>query len=379
MLLNLKLLRQNNIPNLLVDTKQSIDDAKLMDQDSFNVVFKDRIKMFDIKYNFLLLNLKRASYKYTMQQLNTLFGKNYKNLKDIDKQAKIIHFSSKDKPWHYLNGIYSKEWHNYFLKSPFSDKALNRASFKNQMIISLTSYPARIKNVYKTVITLLEQSHKADKVVLWLAQEEFPNKEKDLPNKLLSLTKQGLTISWCENLKMYNKLIPALKEYSNSIIVTADDDIYYSKDWLKKLYDAYMKQSDMVHCHRAHRITFEGNKIMPYNKWKPRITKVEPSFANFLTGVGGVLYPPNIFYGDILNKELFLRLSPNADDIWFWAMCVLNDVKINIVDENEKHLTYVEGTQNIALWRTNVSQNKNDEYLKNIFEYYPELYKKIFY
>jgi hypothetical protein len=84
--------------------------------------------------------------------------------------------------------------------------------------------------VHKTIETLLNQSHKADKVILWLAEEEFPNKEKGLPRELIQLIKSGLTISWCRDIKSYKKLIPALEKYPKSIIVTADDDLYYQKN-----------------------------------------------------------------------------------------------------------------------------------------------------
>jgi hypothetical protein len=105
----------------------------------------------------------------------------------------------------------------------------------------------------------------------------------------------------------------------------------------------------MVHCHRAHRITFKNGYIEPYKNWKFSIEKVNPSFLNFLTSGGGALYPPHIFHKDILRKDIFVKLSPNADDIWFWAMAVLNNIKINIVDNNEKHLTFVENTQDVGL------------------------------
>ncbi|MDR1554422.1 MAG: hypothetical protein LBS39_00155, partial [Campylobacteraceae bacterium] len=189
--------------------------------------------------------------------------------------------------------------------------------------------------------------------------------------------KSGLSIFWCENLKPYNKLIPTLKEYPNSIIITVDDDIYYPKNMLEKLYQAYQKQPNMVHCHRAHRITFKNGQIEPYKNWKFSVEKVNPSFLNFLTGVGGVLYPPNIFHEDILRKDIFVKLAPNADDIWFWAMTVLNNVKINVVDDCDKKLFCVEDTQEIGLWHENLTNGKNDEQLNNIFKYYPQLLKAL--
>jgi glycosyltransferase involved in cell wall biosynthesis len=271
----------------------------------------------------------------------------------------------------------------YFVQLLSENKILNTSTiFKYQLanddvIISLTSYPARIKTVHKTIETLLNQSHKANKIILWLAEEQFPNKAKDLPKELVDLTNNGLTISWCEDIKSYKKLIPALKLYPNSIIVTADDDLYYQKTWLEKLYLAYLKQPNIVHCHRAHRITFENGQIEPYKNWKFSVEKANLSFLNFLTSGGGALYPPNIFYKDILKKEIFTKLSPKADDIWFWAMVVLNGVKINVVDNSDRNLSYVEDTQEVGLWHQNITNGDNDKQLGNLFRYYPQLLKVI--
>ena len=248
---------------------------------------------------------------------------------------------------------------------------------KEKIVISLTSYPARINYVGKTIETLLDQSLKADVVILWLAKEQFPNLENDLPNDLVNLKEKGLIIDWCEDIKSYKKLIPSLIKYPNDIIVTADDDVLYEKDWLEKLYNSYLQHPNMINTHRAHRILFKDDKILPYKEWIFCINGVEPSFNNFATGSGGILYPPNCFYKDILNKELFLKLCPIADDVWFWAMTVLNNTKINVITDNYGYPDSIDGSQSESLNSLNVDQNKNDEQLKNIFEHYPELIEKL--
>lgn len=250
---------------------------------------------------------------------------------------------------------------------------------KYKLVISLTSYPARINTINQTIESLLNQTIKPQKIVLWLAKEQFPNKEEDLPKQLLDLVNNNFNffIEYCDDIKSYKKLIPALKEYSDSIIVTADDDLIYEKDWLEKLYKAYEKEPKMIHCHRAHRILFDKKKqIKPYIKWKFEISNVKPSFNNFLTGVGGVLYPPNVLHPDIFKGEVFKDLAPMADDIWFWAMAVLNNTKINVIKNNCKVLEYVEGTQEDCLWATNRT-GKNDEQLKNVLNRYPEILEKL--
>ena len=42
------------------------------------------------------------------------------------------------------------------------------------------------------------------------------------------------------------------------------------------------------------------------------------------TGVGGVLYPPHSLKADMMDVELFTKLAPSTDDIWFWAAGAAN-------------------------------------------------------
>ena len=117
---------------------------------------------------------------------------------------------------------------------------------KPELIVSLTSFPQRIYDLHFCIYSLLKQSLKPDKIILWLGQDEFPNKEKDLTEDLIKFTRMGLTIRFCKDIGSYTKLIYALREFPDDIIITADDDIYYEKNWLEKLYNAYKKQPDMI-------------------------------------------------------------------------------------------------------------------------------------
>ena len=189
-----------------------------------------------------------------------------------------------------------------------------------EVIISLTSWTARIETVDQAVKSLLNQSIKADKVILWLSEEEFPNKEKDLPASLLHLKEHGLTIDWCENLKSYKKLIPTLRKYPEAIIVTADDDLTYSNKWLEKLLNSYKKYPNDIHCHRVTKFSFQDGEFS-IRSGGAEFYSI-PSYLNKLTGGAGTLYPPGCFYKDILNVELFQKLAPTNDDQWFWIQSI---------------------------------------------------------
>jgi hypothetical protein len=314
------------------------------------------LSSFKEKLKFKLFSKTVKGNKTTLRILGIKinYEKKIKNLKDNDKLQKQI--------------------------SEFAQTGVTNGKRNPQLIISITSFPQRMSDLHFALYSLLTQTLKPDAVVLWLGEEEFPNKEENLPRSILLLKNNGLTIKWCKDLSSYTKLIPALKEYPDDIIVTADDDIYYPRNFLKLLYEAYLKEPQYIHCHRAHRITFDKNKnIKDYSKWIKEISNVEPSFCNFLTSGAGVLFPPKSLYKDVLDEELFLKLSPTADDIWFWAMAVLNNTKINVIKNNISKLCYTNAareyglTGEITLAQQNIGGGGNDKQLKNIFNHYPVL------
>jgi glycosyltransferase involved in cell wall biosynthesis len=245
------------------------------------------------------------------------------------------------------------------------------------LVVSLTTFPARMDDAYYAIFSLMRQSIKPDAIVLWLTDEECPRHEQDVSAPLLSLREHGLTIKFAKNLKPYNKLVYSLREYPNAVVATADDDIYYSKDWLEKLYESYLETPVNIHCHRAHGVRFDSTgKILPYAQWRLQMPWQEtiPSFLNFITGVGGVLYPPHCLHEDAFNEELFLRLSPTNDDIWFWVMAILKGTKIEVVRNNEPHTVGINPARDLgrnqetALFKVN--RHKNDEQVQAVLDHY---------
>ncbi|MDR0311290.1 MAG: glycosyltransferase [Acidobacteriota bacterium] len=265
-------------------------------------------------------------------------------------------------------------------------------------IVSLTSYGKRLADTAPyAIITLFNQSVKPDKIILWVAH----NDKENVPAVLKQLTEKGLEIRFCEDLKSYKKLIPALLEFPEDYIITADDDVYYPQNWLEQLIFEHSKNPKKIICHRAHGIKVDENhNPISYNNWD---FCIEPGlyFSNvyasseksaprhllesvFPTGVGGALYPPYCFYKEITNKKLFTRLAPNADDIWFWAMAVINkeyfgkeSPYIVVRDGYSQNLQNIEPEQTQggnALWNYN-SQGGNDEQLKAVIEHFPQIGK----
>ena len=154
---------------------------------------------------------------------------------------------------HYIINLFGiiiriKHYKKYNCPEP---KEVGIQTNEQHIVVSLTSFPERVNTVIKTIKTLLTQTMKPDVIVLWLAEEQFPNREKDLPEELLSLKDFGLTIGWYNDIRSYKKIIPSLKRYPDSIIITTDDDIYYAPDTIESLYKSYLEYPHDIHAHRC--------------------------------------------------------------------------------------------------------------------------------
>jgi len=264
----------------------------------------------------------------------------------------------------------------------YRDSALNSElsgvgnNLENEIIVSFTSFNARINDVYLTVESIFQQSLKADKVILWLSTENFPNKELDLPEILKKQSLRGLDICFVdEDIGAYKKIYYALKKYPNSLILTIDDDILYPLDMIDQLYRAYRVEPTIIHCHRAHRITFDDSgRLLPYLSWVKSVSADQAGLDVFPTGIGGVLYFSGCFDDEVLNKDAFQRMAPNADDIWLKAMSLKKGVCCKPI-EDPKHwkskFLMIEGSQNDSLASLNKSKTSgNDAKLKAVFGYY---------
>ena len=165
-----------------------------------------------------------------------------------------------------------------------------RHGLPSTLIVSLTSYPARFGTLHLTLKCLLSQSVAPDRVILWIAHSDRPY----LTPAILKLQKVGLQIEFCDDLLSYKKIIPALRCFPSSFIVTADDDLHYWSTWLEELINGYQEDPSGVICHRAHRIQLGADKLpAAYNQWEFETLRTDSSALNFQTGGAGALYPPN--------------------------------------------------------------------------------------
>ena len=262
----------------------------------------------------------------------------------------------------------------YYLKSVFDfRRGISMHLRKLPVIVSLTSVPSRLHTLYLCIETLLSQSLKPDKIILWLDENTL---RSGIPKMLQRQQARGLTIEPCRDIGPYKKIIPTLRRYPDALIVTADDDMFYPPDWLLKLYEAYQREPQYIHCYRAHLIEKESaRQIKKYLDFFGKDKGVHgPSLWLFPTGVAGVIYPPHVFSGEVFNEDVFFKIVPTSDDIWLKAMSLLNRVPCKKVFPESRLWPYIPGTQAQGLWHKNVMEGQNDVQIKAVFDRY-DLYE----
>ena len=248
---------------------------------------------------------------------------------------------------------------------------LNRKEERDvPVVVSLTSYPARFPTLPLTLKSLLRQNRKPDRMIVWLGSDTA---EGDITPAMRALEQYGVEyrIDPDHNYKSHKKYYYAMKEFPDAIVVTADDDLFYPKNWLKTLFKGHIKHPDCVICRRTHLIRRDENGILPYNLWVDQCRSVRsPSFALVGTSGSGKLYPPHALDERALDPEAFLKLCLNADDLWVKCMEILAGTKAVWVKNWKVDLRSPRESQRETLETGNVGRCENDLFLAQTMDAY---------
>lgn len=270
---------------------------------------------------------------------------------------------------HLINFLFNKIYPIY-CKGMRIENGLNKEQRSENVIVSLTSFPARLNVVHYGIRALLCQTYKPDRIILWLTEEEC--KDILLPKELTDLCEYGLEIKYApENLKPHNKLYYTLRENPNSVVISVDDDNVYSLKIVERLMKAHEQYPDCVCCNMAHEITLIDGRPDKYDAWNGgAIGKSGISDYFVALGVGGVLYPAGCFDDEYFNRELIRKLALSADDLWLKFTELRLGIKVLKIEKHTKIPFVIRGSQKISLSRENNGQKKNDVVMANLCRYY---------
>ena len=259
---------------------------------------------------------------------------------------------------------------------------MNKNTDQKQVIVSLTSFPQAIPYAVQAIRSILTGSLLPDKIVLYLDTPKFP--EGILPQELEALKAECpiFEVRFDEaEIRSYKKLIPALRDFPNDIIVTIDDDIQYHPDMLSRLIQIHKQVPDAIIAHRVRKVQLDS----PYRTWRKYkwydfiFRRLHFNHHAMQTGVGGVLYPPHSLDEKMLDSTLFMTMAPTNDDIWFWAAAVSHGTFVIPVPGWHRKTIEIGKPKEFALKTVNLKpgDDRNREALDKIFKHYPSIKERI--
>jgi hypothetical protein len=250
------------------------------------------------------------------------------------------------------------------------------------LVVSMTTLPARLHVVHNAVESVLAQSILPSRLVLWISDDVNADA---IPPQLASLESRGLEIRRVRDVGPHTKLIYALREFADKSIVTVDDDVIYPTNALQCLWEQHLRFPQAVVSNWARELAFgrdgaakgvrEGKLLTPpllereIEQAKKYIAA--PSLLAFPYGTAGVLYPPGALNEQVFDIETMKALCPKEDDIWFKAMSVLNGTPVVTTNLGINPLHHcLTGTQHVALRHDNHGLGENQKQMAAVFKHF---------
>jgi hypothetical protein len=113
---------------------------------------------------------------------------------------------------------------------------------------------------------------------------------------------------------------------------------------------------------------YDRNEFLPYRTW-PVVKHFKSAEIDFFFGTGGgTIFTPNVRKDFFLDKDIFMKITPYADDVWLNFISKINNTKVLHIPNKLSFLPVVNKT-NSNLSEINNDQNMNDSQIKDLVLY----------
>ena len=205
--------------------------------------------------------------------------------------------------------------------------------------VSITTIPQRLKNLNKSVDSLLNQTKKPDKIFINIPNKYKRFKEIIKNEEIPKFNDSSVQITRCEDYGPGTKLLGSIDQINkDSLVILADDDHIYQDYMIEKFYYYYSKAPENAYSFYVHPLKNFG------------VGQGADGFAinsNLLNGV-------EKFYNEVVktNDDLFIH-----DDLWTsFFLFFVKKVKIlslqsqlKINKNNQRRLIYTKHSQDNGL------------------------------
>lgn len=243
------------------------------------------------------------------------------------------------------------------------------------LIVSFTTYPARMRCALLVIDSLLDQDAEDYKVVVVISKEEF----KTIPYEFLKYGKRIEIIHHPRNIRSHKKLIPVIKKYPNNPILVVDDDIARERTFVRNFQNDHLRHpNDIIGGTFLHKFADDTPNI----GWASNFSKngtldIPLLFAKPSNGFGGTLYPPHTFTDPrFFDEDYLMRVCPTSDETWQFTFAILED-------RNYRQSSFVPEYMDVKIKNSQEDEhslcktNKYKEILEGIMKEFPELPKKL--
>ncbi|QIK79660.1 hypothetical protein G7077_12825 [Sphingomonas piscis] len=214
---------------------------------------------------------------------------------------------------------------------------------------------------------------------LYLSREPYLLDEgvPQLPTEIILLGEEfedRLRVQYTRNTGPYRKLLPYLEENwgLSRLVVTADDDTIYPRNWLTDLLAAHQSLGCSI-AFRGHRMVIEDQQFAPYRTWMRSTIVQNPSLLIVGTGKDGILYDTAFFPKSVLDIDAAMRLAPTADDLWLRWNLARNGVPTFVI--NTDYRTPLDGVSyDASLYMTYNSNGGNNKAISDLDQYFQQTF-----
>lgn len=242
------------------------------------------------------------------------------------------------------------------------------------VVVSLTSFPARINRVWIVIESMLRQKVTPEKVILWLSKEQFPREINDLPSELIAQQGRGLDIRFVDgDIRSHKKYYYAFTEFQEKYVLTIDDDLLFPSTFIRDVFECAQRHPNSVIANFGSKFLWDEN-IGYIGRTNETIQPEETGLDLFFGSGGGTLFRPKRFLPYWDNIETIWKLCPTADDIYLNAITRLAGMEVtfmgvfpllSITNSNDDKLTDHNGNL-YSPTSTNANQLRAlNEYLKH--------------
>ena len=255
-------------------------------------------------------------------------------------------------------------------EQPVEKKRVRTKLSHKNIIVSFTTLPNRIDLIPEVIDSMQKQTIVPDKVVLYISKDDFSS----VPTKLLQIKNKYSFFEIRlinENYGVATKLLPALKDFHDDIIINIDDDIVYVPQFIENLMSSYNGNDDAVYCNCGHRLCVEADNNINKQKNCTTLYYHRGIDCSFLSG-HGTLYPPHIFdTTNVMDYETMKQCCPSNDEIWAWANLAIKNIPVVVIGKYTRPLEWVQKRKQFdnALWLTNDKPEVQKRFFTKLTDY----------